>query len=249
MEPFAASLGGGVQSTVIVDMALAEGWPMEAVVFADTGEEQAHTLAVVRHLEAKCEAAGIPFAVVKGENGKPLVDWYRDQESIPFVTRRSCTDHFKIRPVRRWLTENGFRPVNVALGITTDEAHRARDSDRKWATNVYPLLDLGMSRQDCRAYLDAEWDGPPVQKSGCIGCPMHGRKGYAKLLRDDPEEYARWEAMEANGRHFGDAKRYHTLLPNGPPLGVLREQIEKQSTLGAFDDSDVAGLCAGGCFT
>lgn len=249
MEPFVVSLGGGVQSTVIVDRALAEGWPMQAVVFADTGEEQAHTHAVVRHLEAKCEAAGVLFAVVKAHDGQRLTDWYKQSGTIPFVTRRSCTDHFKIRPVRAWLKANGFNPVNVALGITTDEIHRMRDSDVKWASNVFPLIDLKMSRDDCHAWLAEHWDGPTVQKSGCIGCPMHGRKGYAALLKDDPAEFTRWQVMEANGRHYGDGKRHHTLLPAGPTLAALQEQIEQQSSLAAFDDSDVAGLCAGGCFT
>lgn len=244
--PFVVSLGGGVQSTVIVARGIKEGWNIAAVVFADTGEEQDHTWAVVRHLESMCQEAGIPFAIVQGHDGQPLVDWYKDLEAIPYVTKRSCTDHFKIRPVRAWLTENGFRPCTVALGITTDEAHRARDSDREWCPNAYPLLDLGMSRADCKAWLDEHWDGPPVKKSGCKGCPMHGRKGYAALLRDDPAEFARWEAMEANGRNYG-TKKHHTLLPAGPTLATLREAIEQQSTLVEFDDSDVAGLCAGGC--
>ena len=247
MEPFVASLGAGVQSTTIVARSLAEGWPMQAAVFADTGEEQPHTWKVVRHLEAECEAAGVPFGIVQAHDGQRLTEWYQEQGTIPFVTRRSCTDHFKIRPVRAWLKDNGFNPVNVALGITTDEIHRARDSDVQWATNVYPLLDLGMSRQDCIKWLEDNWTGPPVEKSGCIGCPMHGRKGYAALLKEDRAEFMRWEAMEKAGRNYG-TKKHHTLLPSGPTLEALRLQIENQASLSDFDDSDVAGLCAGGCF-
>ena len=39
--------------------------------------------------------------------------------------------------------------VELWLGISTDEAIRIKDSQDRWMTNRYPLIEAGMSRRDC----------------------------------------------------------------------------------------------------
>lgn len=243
--PVVLSFGGGKNSTAVLSRYLREGRRLDAVVFADTGEESRETLAVVRHAQMICEAAGVVFAVVRGHGEQRLVDWYQEQRSIPFITRRSCTDHFKIRPVRRWMTANGYRPVTVLVGIAWDEVHRVRDSDVKWATNEYPLCEWKWNRDACDAEIATHWTGPPVPKSGCEGCPMMGRKGYHRLRQQRPAVFARWRALEENGRHYGDASRHHTLLAQGPSMA----SIEAQTSLDVVDDDERDAACGGGCFT
>lgn len=243
--PVVLSFGGGVNSTAVLTRWLREGRRLDAVVFADTGEESPATLAVVRHAETLCQAAGVEFAVVRGHGDTRLVDWYKQQGSIPFITRRSCTAHFKIRPVRRWMTANGYRPVTVLVGIAYDEIHRVRDSDVKWATNSFPLVDWKWDRQACRDELEAHWSGPQVPKSGCEGCPMMGRKGFRRLAQEKPDVFQRWQAMEEAGRHYGDPKRHHTLLANGPAMASMANQ----TALPIGDDDERDGACGGGCFT
>lgn len=77
----------------------------------------------------------------------------------------------------------------VAIGISTDEVGRARDSDVKYMRNVHPLLDLKMSRKDCERYLaSAGWG--VVTKSACIGCPFHGNRKWRELRDESPAEFA-----------------------------------------------------------
>ena len=75
------------------------------------------------------------------------------------IGRRQCTNHNKIRRIRRRIWDMlGLRPrqrvpagtlVELWLGISTDEAVRIKDSRDRWITTLYPLIEAGMSRQDC----------------------------------------------------------------------------------------------------
>ena len=242
--PVVLSFGGGKNSTAVLVRYLREGWSLDAVVFADTGEESPETMAVVDHAKALCKRHGVRFAVVKSHLGR-LVDYYRDNKIVPYATVKSCTVKFKIRPVRKWMTENGFRPVTVLVGIAYDEIHRVRDSDVKWANNDFPLVDWKWGRQECRDEIEKHWDGPPVPKSGCMGCPLQGRANFLKLSRDHPKVFQRWREMEENGRHYGDPSKAHALIPGGPVLAALGEQSFLD--LGAQDERDA--FCGGGCFT
>src|SRR2546421_419979 len=79
--------------------------------------------------------------------------------------------------------------AEVAIGISTDEVGRARDSDVGYMRNVFPLLDLGMSRKDCERYL-TERSWATVTKSACIGCPFHGNAQWRQLRDEQPAEWA-----------------------------------------------------------
>ncbi|MDD9996043.1 MAG: hypothetical protein OXS35_09940 [Dehalococcoidia bacterium] len=39
--------------------------------------------------------------------------------------------------------------VELWLGISADEFSRARPARERWMRNRYPLIEAGMSRQDC----------------------------------------------------------------------------------------------------
>jgi hypothetical protein len=56
------------------------------------------------------------------------------------------------------------------LGISRDEAHRMKPADVAYVVNRWPLIEMGLSRADCRAKL-ARWsvDAP---RSACCGCPF-----------------------------------------------------------------------------
>ncbi len=75
------------------------------------------------------------------------------------IGRRQCTTNYKISPIHNKIRELlGLRKgqrvpsgtmVELWLGISTDEAVRMKDSRDRWVTNRYPLIETGMSRQDC----------------------------------------------------------------------------------------------------
>lgn len=118
--------------------------------------------------------------------------------------RRQCTSEYKLVPIRRKIREIlGATPPDYKrvpsgrvcqqwVGFSTDEVHRAnrrKDSDGvRYLTTEYPLLDLGMSRDDCERWLRAR--GWTATKSACIGCPFHGNRQWRELRDNHPDEWA-----------------------------------------------------------
>jgi hypothetical protein len=212
------SLGAGVQSTAVLLLACDGAIPtFDVAVFADTGWEPKR---VYDHLDRLTEHAaqhGIPVVRVSSGNirddaldpahrfaSMPL--YVLNQDGSDGMARRQCTSEYKLKPIKQEVRARlGFpHPIpvprgvhaEVAIGISTDEIGRVRDSDVQYMRNVFPLLDLGMSRKDCDRYLRSKgWDA--VSKSACIGCPFHGNRQWRELRDDHPAEWADAVAFDA----------------------------------------------------
>ncbi|WSR17334.1 hypothetical protein OG457_31145 [Streptomyces sp. NBC_01207] len=184
---------------------------LDAAIFADTGWEPSTVYVHLDRLERDiAEPAGIPVHRVSAGNiradaldpehrfaSMPL--FVRNPDGGDGMLRRQCTNEYKLKPIKRAVREmlgypgRTFIPRGVYveqwIGISTDEIGRARDSGIKFSRNVFPLLDLGWSRDDCRAYLTAEGFGE-TPKSACIGCPYHGNAQWRALRDASPDEWA-----------------------------------------------------------
>jgi len=69
-----------------------------------------------------------------------------------------------------------------------DEAHRMKPSRAHWDTSRWPLIELGMNREDCKRLIEKQ--GIPVpMKSSCVGCPYHSDKYFLNMKRERPEEW------------------------------------------------------------
>lgn len=83
----------------------------------------------------------------------------------------------------------------VIVGIAADETRRALPSPAKHYTIKYPLIELGLTRPDCRkiiaeAGLEIPW------KSGCVTCPFQPAWQYWLHAELYPEDFAITEQME-----------------------------------------------------
>lgn len=118
------------------------------------------------------------------------------------ITFRTCTKTYKIEPVekeiRRLLGVEYRRPwplehrVDQVFGISYDETQRMKDSPRPAIRNLYPLVDMRMTRSDCHRWMaDHGWTAP---RSACIGCPYHRNDEWRALRDEAPAEFA--EAVE-----------------------------------------------------
>lgn len=178
------------------------------------------------------QPAGIPILRVSAGNirrdaldpehrfaSMPLYILNRD--GSPGMSRRQCTSEYKIKPIKEGVrcllgapdepnSSGRVRPGRVPagriaeqwIGISTDEAHRAKDSDVGYVRHAFPLLRVGVdsdlvgasgrpgwSRQDCLRYLASRgWETTP--KSACIGCPFHGNRAWRELRDNHPAEWA-----------------------------------------------------------
>lgn len=216
------SLGAGVQSSTLALMIAHGELPsVDAAVFADTQWEPRKVYEWLDWLEAEVQRLPYAFPIYRVTEGNLRDDILAKQNptggrfaAVPWFTinpdgskgmgRRQCTAEYKLKPLRRKQRElaglaKGQRSkgvlVETLIGISTDEALRMKPSRDRWARNVWPLIDAGMSRQDCLRWFEAKgYPLPP--KSSCIGCPFHNVHEW-RAVKADPESWADALAIDA----------------------------------------------------
>lgn len=152
---------------------------------------------------------------------KPDYDFTDNERAVRVVRmkkgqlRRQCTNRWKIQVTRR-IISMGLKvvskpkspgAVDLLLGISLDEFERARTSDVKYITNRFPLLDLRMTRDDCKEWLFQH--GLPVPpKSSCVFCPYHNAAAWQELRQDSRD----WAIAVAVDEHIRDKRPPYPLF-------------------------------------
>ena len=189
---------------------------LDAAVFADTQWETKATYKWLKFLKSESKKHGIPIHTVKQGHIKEdaLISKVRGLKkdgvrwaSMPLfvlgpngekgMIRRQCTYEYKLR----WIEKKqrllaGYKPrkrippgtIESWIGISTDEANRARISDKKWIDFYHPLIDLRMTRLDCLNWFKKK-NLPEPPRSACIGCPYHHDFEWRKLKIESPNEW------------------------------------------------------------
>ncbi|MFD1660204.1 hypothetical protein ACFSL4_18870 [Streptomyces caeni] len=206
---------------------------LDFAVFADTGWEPR---AVYEHLDRIereiARPAKIPILRVSSGNiGGDALDPNHRFASMPLhilnpdggagMSRRQCTGEYKVKPIKKQIRALLGYPyparipkgifVEQWIGISVDEFHRAKDADVAYMRNVFPLLDLGLTRDDCMRLLRTRGLGS-TPKSSCLGCPYHGNAQWRALRDGSPEEWRDVVEFDAairagNARANADGKR------------------------------------------
>lgn len=209
------SLGAGVQSsTTALKAAHGEIRPMpDGAIFADTGAEPKRIYEYLDWLETQLpfpvyrvmKDRGLKVNIIESINGGRFA-------SAPFMTqsftgsagrlRRQCTREFKVEPITKKVRElvgakKGERIKGVQveqwIGISTDEAIRMKPSHTGWIKNRWPLIEAGMSRDDCFRWMEKH-GYPMPSKSSCTFCPYHDDALWRDIKVNDPVSWA--EAVE-----------------------------------------------------
>jgi hypothetical protein len=261
------SLGAGVQSSALLLMAgdgrFGAFSRPESAVFADPGWESEETYDWLAWLE---QVSAIPIVRVSiGKNikdeaiyGGPRVRHDgRRFVTMPFfllnpdgtsgIGRRQCTKEYKLQPLMKHLRLMGASakcPIECWIGISTDEAHRMKPSRVKYIVNRYPLIEAGLSREDCQNYLMGR-TGKKAPKSSCIGCPFHGDQYWANLRATSPDEFEDACKFDDAIRRFPGMKVDQFLHRSLVPLRQIKEFAhEKQGRM--FEDAfgnECEGMC------
>lgn len=142
--------------------------------------------------------------------------------------RQSCTDKWKIRAINQTLRYLGAKTALTFQGIHAGEAWRrvrgtflekrgkwtiyqtvirtkSANKQIKWLTHCYPLVDLGLNRDDIQRLIVSE-KIPYLLSSECDGCP---HKDLPRWERTSPTVLADLANLESqfNGEFFFTAKR------------------------------------------
>ena len=243
------SFGAGTQSTAIMALIKHEperlldtvGHLPDYALFADTGAESRDSLI---NFEYWRKESPIPLYRVK--------NWKRNAETRPLdipsyvgggLTKRRCTYDWKVTPINRAISrlysrKSKNRVVAVWLGISCDEITRMKENKQKSLENVFPLIELGLDRQDC--YSIIEKYGYKAVKSACYMCPFQ-----AKHWHENPEleKAIAYEKKMQNAQLTDKSlKSVPYLHPSCEPLGIAVAKQKAQGNLFTFDD-ECDGIC------
>lgn len=257
------SFGGGVQSTTLLWMMIDGVLPwVDAVLFADTGDDSQLTMAHIDDMERAVRAASNHCQFHRVSRGETLSDAIRRTHkrdikfvAAPFYTgkggqgRRQCTREFKIEPLEKKQRELlGYQPRQVIppgtcevwIGISTDEVVRAGSAFSRWCVNRYPLLEKRMSRVDCARWLEARGHRVPP-KSACVYCPYRSNQEWRFLRDNDPQGFADAVALDEFIRDNTKLDNYAYVHRSRKPLTEVDFSTDEDNGQGMLS------FCEGGC--
>lgn len=181
----------------------------DLIIFADTGNEQPETYEFLKEILEKMPIEALArFVVLTTNYLGTIYEFYWKKKLIPMpMSNRTCTDKFKIRPIRHFLRgRKTFRQgmfmsgqtYEMAICINYSERHRARgeiidgrliaESGVSYIQLNYPLIDKKVERKDeAKIILEAGYNIPV--KSGCVICPFTSAKGFNILKENHPDDY------------------------------------------------------------
>lgn len=198
------SLSGGKDSTAMLLRMLEEGWPVDIILFCDTGLEFE---AMYRHVEKLEAYIGRPITRLKADRTfEYLMLEYTPKRKNPELIgkkgfswagphNRWCTSILKTRVIDSYLKElaKDYELVQY-IGIAADEPKRVREFR-------YPLVEWGMTEADCLAYCRErgfDWGGlyDIFNRVSCWCCPLQSYDELRKLRKHFPElweQLRRWD--------------------------------------------------------
>ena len=242
------SFGAGVQTTALLCLYKEQKVFFKKAIFADTGAEPER---VYNHLE-KLNSL-FPDLIVSTKRGDIVKDTIIEKYiTAPVFTddnkkgRRVCTARYKIDPVsnkirelenckNKHLKEDAF---TLGLGFSIDEIWRAKENRTRWLKNVFPLLELKMSRYDCIQTLKRH-DIQPI-RSACYFCPFQSDYEWKKIKQNDPKEFEK--AVQFDNK-IRDLKMNHQNFIHRSKIPLNEVSFnEDQADLFAINDCE-SGYC------
>ena len=255
--PHIATLSGGKDSTVMVDLLLRNGYRVDYIIFTDTLLEfplmyeyiekikkyfkdrygkEVITLKPKSTFEEWC------FGTIKDTNA----EFNGFVRGIPMVWSEPCywRRQSKVRPSEKFEKEvlKG-KPFKKYIGFTLNEQHR-KSKDKE---NIYPLIDyFQMSESNCQEYLlNQEMENPLYRfftRTGCGICPAQSDKAWYQVWKNFPDTWKYMQWIETRLLYYQkmgmNVKNcfWFTDHRSCEDMEKLFEEKEKQGSL--FDFSD-----------
>ena len=253
------SLGAGVQSSTLAFMIEKKEIPMvDAAIFADTQAESKETYEFLKWIKSKLSYP--IYTVSKGNLTEHLLN--TDFPIAPFYSSniitgkkglmmRQCTNDYKIQPIiqkvrqllglkKRQKIKKHIK-VEMLMGISKDEIFRIRPNRMPYITNIYPLIDKNMRRQDCINWFNKYYDKTPP-RSACIYCPYKNDKEWKHIKENQPEEWKQVIEFDKKIRKNSRKKEEEVYVHRTcKPIGEV-DLNKGDNQLDLFD-----GLCEGYC--
>ena len=109
----------------------------------------------------------------------------------------------------------------------------------KYIEHIWPLIDAGMSRQDCIVWMEKN-GFPKPPRSACVFCPFHSKHEWTALTPDEMQRAVDYEKKLQDG--FSKVKRM-----NGVPYlhnsRVPLDQVDFSKTEPDLFQNECEGMC------
>jgi len=195
--------GGGVQSTAIALLIYTGKLPIPDYAWiVDVGYEKSKTFKYVESvISPKLSDVGVKLEIIKttdyfdntlfDSNGHVKLPLYeKGDDGIIRKYKTQCSGLWKKRVAHRWLREKGVQRCDTWIGISIDENRRVKKSPVKWNQNRYPLVDLGIRREDC-IDLIARFGWPKPEHTSCYLCPNQSDFQWQDLKENYTEDWSK----------------------------------------------------------
>ena len=197
------SLGLGVNSTAMTLLLYSLGHRFP-IVFADTKGEWPETYEFFNEFDEFLRRKwGVRIVVLTPPYDHAQFDsleaFYLHYRMIPYRKFRICTDRFKIRPITKT-----YPNYIQLIGIDAGEKHRIQTKTTYSEIKEYPLIKMGLNREDCKRTIK-QFGLPVPPKSGCFFCPFQRKREFQRLQKQHPELWQRVLKLEQNsGKNLKD---------------------------------------------
>lgn len=185
------SLSGGKDSTAMLLMLLEKDYPVDEILFVDTGMEFQE---MYDHIEKLEEYIKRPITkLTPNKSFTELLISY----GVPTQKVRWCTKELKIRTIDKYLRGRKHRIyMGFALG---EEKRKARFPEDRY---LFPLIDdFKVNEKECLQYcfdLGFDWGGlyNKMHRLSCWCCPLQSIADYKILWKYYPEKWQQIKEWE-----------------------------------------------------
>ena len=207
------SFSGGKDSTAMLLRMIEEGYPVDIILFCDTGLEFPELLEHVDKVEKY-----ISRPIIRLKSDKDFMYWAVEYPHVmkngrkkigygyPTPFTRYCTRELKTNVISRYLRElrKDYEVIQY-IGIAADESKRKRDLN-------YPLIDWGMTETDCLKYCydrGFDWGGlyEIWDRVSCWCCPLQSMDSLRKLKLYRPELWDKLRDIDKAINEYPRAQR------------------------------------------
>lgn len=213
------SFSGGKDSTAMLLRMVEEAWPIDVILFCDTGLEFPELYKHIDRVEANI---GRKITRLKAADGfeylfceKPI----NRSRSTKFAEKyglehngygwagpkmRWCTEKLKNQPRERYLRElRKTYDIMEYVGLAADEEYRMARKCNQRDNCRHPLMEWGMTEADCLRYCKDrgyDWGGlyDLFDRVSCWCCPLQGLGELRNLYHHFPklwEQLRKWDDM------------------------------------------------------
>lgn len=240
------SFGGGINSTALLVLMQRRQYPIDAVLFADTGGEKPATYEHIATMNEWLTKHNLPTITTCAE-AVTLEDDCLDRETLPGKAFGfgSCSERFKIRPMQRKAKELFGKDATICwnIGIHAGEAHRGVfPRENLWVRRL--LVEAGWAQHECVKAIREEGLPIPV-KSACFFCPAMRKAEVIQLSKDAPALFRRAVDMEQAALASGQLETVKGLGRRWSWKALVAAD-ERQQRLFEDDQSPICGVCMDG---